>query len=116
MIAVQHDYILAAFYDMQGEGCLLLPRSSTSTLIHRPPSRDLVYFGPFQILFCGSSGRRHSITTITYILRYNILVYINIHNKYDLKVCVFLPSKGRVYWLMSVHTVDTIDQEACGKL
>ena len=30
-------------------------------------------------------------------------------------VCVFLPSKGTGYWMMSVHTVETIDQEACGK-
>ena len=37
-----------AFYDMQGEGCLLLPRSSTSTLLHTPQSRSRVYFSPFR--------------------------------------------------------------------
>ena len=31
-------------------------------------------------------------------------------------VCVFLPSQGTGYWMMSVHTVATIDQEACEKL
>ena len=50
------------------------------------------------------------------ILRYKIPIYINIHKKHYLKVCVFLPSKGTGYCTMSVHTVETIDQEACGKL
>ena len=31
-------------------------------------------------------------------------------------VCVFLPSQVTGYWMMSVHTVATIDQEACEKL
>ena len=31
-------------------------------------------------------------------------------------VCVFLPSKVTGYWMMSAHTVATIDQEACAKL
>ena len=31
-----------AFYDRQGEGCLLLPRSSTGTHVHRPPSRSRI--------------------------------------------------------------------------
>ena len=34
-------------YDIQGERCLLLPRSSTCTLLHRPPSRSWEYVCPF---------------------------------------------------------------------
>ena len=46
------------------------------------------------------------------ILRYKIPIYINIHKKHYFNVCVFLPSKGTGYCMMSVHTVETIDQEA----
>ena len=40
------------------------------------------------------------------IIRYNILIYININMQYYFKVCVFLSSKGTGYRMMSVHTVE----------
>ena len=80
-------------------------------LLHRPSSKSWVYFCPFHGLFCGSNERRHLQT-----IEENILGYINSHKKHNLNVCVFLPSKGTGYCMMSVHTVSTIDQEACGHL
>ena len=46
------------------------------------------------------------------ILRYKMPVYIDIHKKHYFNLCVFLPSKGTGYCMKSVHTVETIDQEA----
>ena len=59
---------VAAFYDMQAEGCLLLPISST------------------------------------------ILFYIDLRPEAG---SVFLPSKGTGYWIMSVLTMETFDEEEC---
>ena len=46
---------------MQGEGCLLLPRSSTCTLLHRTPSKSRVRFD-FDFIECSMTTflRAHS--------------------------------------------------------
>ena len=75
---------LVAFYDMQGEGRLVLPRSSTVPFYIDLRPKDGCTFAPFWWLYC---GRRHLLTNRN-ILRYNILVYVNIHKKYYFKVCV----------------------------
>ena len=73
-------------------------------------------FAPFRGLFWGSNERRHLLTNRRKYSKIYGTVYINIHKKHYFNVCVFLPSKGTGYLMMSVHTVETIDQEACGKL
>ena len=77
---------LVAFYDMQGEGHLLLLRSSTVPFyIHvglRP--KDGCTFAPFRWHYC---GRRHLLTNRN-ILRYNILAWI--YNLYIHDTSVFV--------------------------
>ena len=82
---------LVVFYDMQGEGRLLLPRSSTVPFYIDLRPKDGYTFAPFRWLYCGSNERRHLLTNRN-ILRYSILVYVNIHKKYYSKVCVCIPA------------------------
>ena len=93
--------------------CLLIPISSTvSFYIDLRPEAGCT-FSPFRGLSVVAMKDAISKQIEENIQRYKIPVHINIHKKH---VCVFLPSKGTGYCMMSVHTVETIDQEVCGKL